>query len=355
MVDFGALPLAANFTVFLASAAIVWFAGGRLAYFADAIAVRLGMGRALAGFLLLGGVTSLPELATTATATLGGDAALALNNILGSVVTNVLLLAIADAVLGKDALTSVVASPATLLQGALGIILLGVLAAAIAVGDVSFLGLGVWSAILVPLFALAVWLSSRHENRPTWIAYDHIEVFLAGQQGIATPLAAGPAEGGATGQLFVRALGVSLVVVVAGYTLARSGEALAVETGLGSSMVGFLLVGFATSLPEISSMVGAIRLRRYELAVGDIFGTNLFDLMLVPVADLLFRGGPILNQAGRFEIVAAIAGIVLTAIYIVGLLDRRNRTFLHMGYDSLAAIAVYAIAVAALGLVWAAQ
>lgn len=102
-------------------------------------------------------------------------------------------------------------------------------------------------------------------------------------------------------------------------------------------------------------MVGAIRLGRYELAVGDIFGTNLFDLLLVPFADLLFRSGPILNQAGRFEIVAASTGIVLTAIYIVGLLDRRNRTFLRMGYDSLAAIVTYGIGVVVLGLVWAGQ
>jgi len=355
MPDFHVLPLALNFGLLLLCAAIVWFAGTRLAYFVDAIAVRIGMGRALAGFLLLGGVTSLPELATTATASLGGNATLALNNILGSIATNVLLLAIADAILGKDALTSVVAHPATLLQGALGIILLGVLAAGIAVGDVSLFGLGIWSAALVPLFALAVWLSSRHENRPTWIAYDHVEVFLAGQQGIATPVPAEPVIVVPTGQLVRRAFGVALVIVVAGYTLAETGDAVAAESGLGSSLVGFLLVGFATSLPEISSMVGAIRLRRYELAIGDIFGTNLFDLMLVPVADILFRGGPILNQAGRFEIVAAILGIVLTGIYIVGLLDRRNRTVLRMGYDSLAAIAAYAVGVLALALVWAAN
>lgn len=355
MVDFQALPLAVNFGLLFASAAVVWFAGTRLAYFADAIAVRVGMGRALAGFVLLGGVTSLPELATTATASLGGNAALALNNILGSIATNVLLLAIADAILGKDALTSVVASPATLLQGVLGIILLGIVAAAIAVGDIELFGLGAWSAMLVPLFALAVWMSSRYENRPTWIAFDHIEVFLAGQEGIATPVPSETTVRESTLRLLVRTLGVSLLIVFAGYTLAETGDAVAVESGLGASMVGFLLVGFATSLPEISSMVGAIRLGRYELAVGDIFGTNLFDLMLIPIADLLFRGGPILDHAGRFEIVAAIAGIVLTAIYMVGLLDRRNRTFLRMGYDSLAAIAAYAIAIVALSLVWAAS
>jgi cation:H+ antiporter len=351
--EFQTLPLIVNAALMLVSAAVVWIAGTRLSYFADAIAVRLGMGRALAGFLVLGGVTSLPELATTATASFGGNAPLALNNILGSIATNVLLLAIADAVLGRDALTSVVAHPATLLQGTLGIILLGVLAAGIAAGDVGLFGLGVWSAALVPLFALAVWLSSRHENRPTWIAFDHIDVFLASRQGAAIALPAEPVVDLPTRQLFGRAGIVAITILVAGYTLAEAGDAIAAETGIGASLVGFLLVGLATSLPEISSMVGAIKLRRYELAIGDIFGTNLFDLLLIPVADLCFRGGPILREAGRFEILAALLGILLTAIYVVGLLDRRNRTFLRMGYDSLAAIVTYGVGIVVLGMVWA--
>jgi len=88
-------------------------------------------------------------------------------------------------------------------------------------------------------------------------------MFLAGQQGIATLVPAEPAVEAPTGRLMLRAFGVALVIVVAGYTLAETGDAVAAESGLGSSLVSFLLVGFATSLPEISSMVGAIRLRRY--------------------------------------------------------------------------------------------
>lgn len=353
MIEFQALPLVVNVGLMLVSAVLVWSAGTRLSRLADALASRLSMGSALAGFLLLGVVTSLPELATTVTASLKGNAALALNNVFGSIATNVLLLAIADAVLGRDALTSVVAHPATLLQGTLGIILLGVVAAGITVGDVDLFGLGVWSMALVPLFALAVWLSSRHENRPTWIPHDLTAVLAVGPN--ADAALSEPANELSTGALVSRAVFCGALILVAGYALAETGEAIAVETGIGASLVGFLLVGFATSLPEISSMVGAIRLRRYELAIGAIFGTNLFDLMLLPVADVFFRGGPLLGEAGRFEIVAALLGIVLTAIYVVGLLDRRNRTLFRMGYDSLAVIVTYCTGLGVLALVWAAN
>ncbi len=336
MIDFRGLPLPVNIAVLLVSAVIVWGAGTRLAHVVDAIAEKTGLGRVFAGFLLLGGVTSLPELATVTTAASSGHAHLALSSILGSVSTNVLLLALADAVLGRDALTSVVAHPATLLQGALGILLLAVVAAAINVGEVSLLGLGAWSAALVPLFALAVWITSLYENRPTWIVAEGVPI-----PGLA------PAEAAEIGLplrgLMARATVAGVTILVAGYLLAQTGDAFAVQTGIGESMVGFVLIGLATSLPEISSMVGAVRIHRYELAIGDIFGTNLFDLLLIPIADLAYGPQPILGSAGRFEVIAVLLGIVLTSIYVVGLLDRRNRTILRMGYDSLAAIIVFGI------------
>jgi cation:H+ antiporter len=337
VVDFRAIPLALNLALLIASAVIVWGAGTRLSRIVDGIAERTGIGRAFAGFLLLGGVTSLPELATVVTAAHGGHADLALSSILGSVATNVLLLAIADAVLGRDALTSVVAHPATLLQGALGVVLLGVVAAAITVGDVELLGLGVWSATIVPLFAMAVWLSSRNENRPTWIVADGGPAIPG-----LLPALAEEAEQTLAG-LVLRATIAGAVILVAGYLLAETGDAIAAQTGIGAGMVGFVLIGLTTSLPEISSMVAAVRMHRYELAIGDIFGTNLFDLLLIPVADLAYRKGPILATAGRFETVAALLGLVLTAIYVIGLLERRNRTVFRMGYDSLAAIVVFAV------------
>lgn len=336
--DFRAVPLAVNIAMVVIAAVVVWGAGTRIARLVDAIAERTGIGRVFAGFLLLGGVTSLPELASAVTASYSGHALLALSSLLGSVATNVLLLAIADAVLGRDALTSVVAHPATLLQGTLGILLLGIVAAGVTVGDVELFGLGIWSASLVPLFAVAVWMSSRYENRPTWVVAE-------GSLPMAPPQPIPPEEAARMSfrSLVVDATVTGFVILVAGYLLAETGDAIAYQTGIGESLVGFVLIGLATSLPEISSMVAAVRLHRYELAIGDIFGTNLFDLLLIPVADIAYGREPILSIGGRFEALAALLGIVLTAIYVVGLLDRRNRTILRMGHDSLAAIVVYVV------------
>ena len=74
MPEFGALPLPVNLALFAAAAAVVWLAGTRVAGYASTIAERTGIGKAVVGALLLGGITSLPEVATTGTAAASGNA-----------------------------------------------------------------------------------------------------------------------------------------------------------------------------------------------------------------------------------------------------------------------------------------
>src|SRR3546814_17938613 len=115
--DFQNYPLWANRGMFAAAAAAVWFAGSRLARYAASISERTGIGAAFLGLILLGGITSLPEIAVTVTASLAGSAALSVNNLLGGVAAQFVVLAIADAVHGRDAISSGFGQPVTLPQG----------------------------------------------------------------------------------------------------------------------------------------------------------------------------------------------------------------------------------------------
>jgi cation:H+ antiporter len=105
--------------------------------------------------------------------------------------------------------------------------------------------------------------------------------------------------------------------------------------------VGAVLVAIATSLPEVSSTVAAVRLGQYELAFADIFGTNLLDLALVTLADAGYAGPPVLNEVGRFSSFAALLGIAVTGIFLGGLIERRDRVVLRMGVDSALVLVVY--------------
>lgn len=326
--------------VFALAAAAVWWAGTRLPAYVVALSERTGIGQGLAGMLVLGGITSLPELATGTSAAIIGLPLLSLNDILGSASLNLLLLALADSVLGNRPLTSVVARPVTLMQGVLGMILFALTAAAIGIGGSDLVGpVGAWAVAIFLGVVLSLHLSDRAEKRPMWQLVHPLDPELESPdepRRISTRRLAGA--------LF----GLTAIIVAGGVTLANTGEIIVRETGLAAGVIGFLVIAVATSLPEASAIAGAMRHRRYELAVGEIFGSNMFNLAIILVIDAAATGPPVLSLAGDFEIAAAMLALVLTGIFVLGLIERRDRTVLRMGEDSIAAILVYAAGVALL-------
>ena len=328
---FGSLPLWSLVALFAISAAAVWFGGSRLAGYVDAITDRTGLGQAFMGMLLLGGITSLPEVAAVTTSAAAGNAPLAVNNLLGTASINILLLAFADFIFGREALTSVAARPVTLLQGVLSMLLATAVAMIATIGDVALFGVGAGALLLAAGAVLALWLASNFEHRHVW------EVVGGGGENDEPRH-----DPRSTGRLAAYIALCALLILAAGFLLSTTADRIATETGLAAGMVGFVLVGFATSLPEVSSITAAVRMRRYQLAIGDVFGTNIFNIMLIFLADLVYRGGPVLGEAGRFEVIGAMLAVFMTGIFIVGLLERRDRTIFRMGYDALAAILVFA-------------
>jgi cation:H+ antiporter len=224
-----------------------------------------------------------------------------------------------------------------LFQGTLVIVLLAVAAMAIAVGDILVFGVGLWSTALLLLCLGGLWMSARYQRRRVWVAVGDKQADDEADR----PPASRRSGDESLASLCIKLAAVAAVVFAAGFLLSMTGEALAEQTGLGTSFVGFLLVGVSTSLPELSTITAAIRMKRHEMAVGDILGSNLFNLLLIFLTDVVYVGEPVLNHAGRFEIVAALLAIVMTGILLLGLLERRDRTFLGMGYDSAAMIVVF--------------
>lgn len=327
-------PLWANALIFLVAAALVWGAGTRLTRDLDGIAERTGMGRAFVGMLLLGGITSLPEVANAITASAIGNPALAINNLLGSAAINVLLLAVADALVGRDAVTSVVVQPSTMMMATLCMIVLVAVAMAITTGDVAVFGIGPWALALAAMSIAGSWISSGYDRRAAWK--------VRGRRDGAEAAEDEPARDASLRLLVARRTVAGAVIFAAGYALSQTGDALAGQTGIGSGMVGFAMIGVATSMPELSTIITALRIRRYEMAFGQVLGTNFVNPSLILLADAVFAGGPVIDELGAFETISALLGATLTGVFLVGLLERRNPTVLRMGYDSLAVMLLFA-------------
>lgn len=330
------LSLATVLPIFGVAAGVVWWAGSRLPHLVAVVGLKTGIGQAFAGMLLLGGITTLPELATALNAAAIGAGKLALNNSFGSASFNLLLLAFADTVIGRRALTWAIARPATLLQGVLGMLLLGLAAAAILIGDRPIGPVGIGSSLLFAACLAAMWIAAQYETRPTWTVVDPPDLDRPPEEpNTSAPLSI----------LLSRLVALALLILVGGMLLAHSAETIAVRTGLGSGLVGLIFLGVATSLTELTAIITAVRDRRYELAVGDIFGANLFNIAMIFAIDLCLPGVPVLRLADNFEAGAALLALLLTGIFVVGFLERGNRTIFRMGYDSLAVVFVYAAGV----------
>jgi cation:H+ antiporter len=329
-----------NAMIFVASAIAVWIAGTKLAGYADAIAGATGIGHAMLGLLLLGGITSLPEIAVATTATLQGTPALSINDVLGSACVNIIVLAVADAISGRRALTSVQGSPLLMLQGVLCILLLAFAAAPVLTGDRLVLGIGIWSWVMLAAYIMGVRLLAYSNADHAWRAGSGARPEKVEQE------QADPQSSLRT--LVMKTIGVAAVILVAGFFLARTGEGLAQQTGLGTSFFGAVFLALATSLPEWSTVIAATRLGRYEMAISDIFGTNLFNVTIVVLVDALHPRGPVMLEAGPFAAFGALLALAMTAIYLVGMLERRDRTLLRMGWDSIAVLVAYVCGVVVL-------
>lgn len=345
MLDFESNSIWLNLLLFSGAAGVVWYAGTKLERQADAIAWRTGLGHAFIGMLLLAGATSLPEVATTVTAVWIGNLSMAVHNLLGSVVFNTAALAIADAVSGRSALTHRSPRYVLFMTGGGVVLLLSILlmAGSMAKGIAEtgsaadwLFHARFWEVLVILAYLGMVYMTHRGQSHPRW-------------KPISAPADSGKEEerqfeqalayrDWSSAKLYSAFGAASLAVVAAAWLLTQSGDALARQTGLGEGFVGFALIALATTLPEISTTVAAARAGNDNMAVSNIFGSSAFVLLLLGLI-ALFIGSEVwvlvASPSGSFAIGL---GIIVTLTYLWGLLEREDRTFLRMGWDSVAVV-----------------
>lgn len=342
----------ANLGWFAAAGVTVWLAGTKLTVYADVIAERTGLGRAFVGLLLLATATSLPELATTLTAGVIGNAQLLTGNLLGGIAMQTTILAAMDLLLvRRSPLTYFAPNPKLLTDGVMLMALLALVIAGMAIdGTFALWGVGPVTAVIFALFVLMLWSTHAPDTGVNWEATN-----LPGgpSNPAAEPDGREQPGGGALPQTQGRYRDVSnrriytmfsvgaLTILVSGYLLARTGDAIALQTGIGSTLVGAVLVAIGTSLPEISTTAKAIRLGAHGMAISNIFGSNALCVALLFVGDLAYREGPVLATTSRSDLLLSGLGMLVTCAYLWGMLERRERTFLGMGIASFVVLLLY--------------
>lgn len=341
--EFGSFPLWLNLTILFGAAVLIWLAGSRLADYADVFSERTHLSEAFLGLMLLGVATSLPEVATTLTASLIGNAQLVSGNLFGGVALQIAVLAIVDVVAVRGALTYFTPHPVLLFQGAMLLLLLSLALAGSAAGEpIALFNVGLTPVLLLIGYVLTVRMSFGGEYLPRWRATDEPHQLPPSEED------RGPLYEYSNRRIYTLAAIACGLIFLGGWAVAESADALAEQTGLGATFMGVVLVAGSTSLPELSTTLGAVRRGNHEMAVSNILGTNCLEMAVFFLADLIYRRGPILAEMNRSAMFAAALGMIVTCIFLIGLLERRNRTIWGMGVDSLLVLVAYVVGLAAL-------
>lgn len=318
---------------FTACAAIIIVAGTVLARSGDVIAARTQLGGLWVGSIFLAIATSLPELTTDLSAVLMGLPDLAVGDLFGSSMANMLILAVISMMhraelFRRAALDNTVAA-------SLAIVLTSIAAVTTLLGPLG----AIWGVGYGTLTIVLVYLAG------TRAIYRHsVTAHVAGEvEEMSGEPAAGAeaAEGISLQGAIARFLAGSVVIFVVAPLFARLAERLAEATGLTTGFVGTVLVGLSTSLPELVTCLAAVRMGAYDLAVGNLFGSNAVNMTMLLPLDIAHRGGPLLAAVEPVHAVTALVAIALMAIGIAAIVYRTPRRITVLEPGSLLMVIAY--------------
>ncbi|GAA6732461.1 sodium:calcium antiporter [Thermus sp. 93170] len=318
-----------TFLAFLGVALVVVLAGARVAYYGDALAEKRGWGRAWVGLILVAATTSLPELLTGTSAALQGLVDIAVGDVLGSTVFNLVILSLLDAVGGRVPLLGRLHAGHALAVG-FALLFLALQGAAL-LGGGPLLGPVSWySPAALVLYLLATRLTFLYERRRAQAELERLGYY----------------EHLSLAQAVRGYVGFGALVVGAAGLLPTLAERVAEETGLGASFVGTALVGATTSLPEVVVTLSAARLGAFDLAVGNVLGSNLFNALVLAWDDLLYAGD-FFQEAHGSHLAAVLLAFAMYGVVLVGMSYQALRKLAVLSWDTLALLGLYL-----LGLLW---
>jgi cation:H+ antiporter len=314
-------------TFLLTSTAIV-LAGIKLASFGEAIGERSGIGQGWIGLLFLATITSIPELTTTVTGATLGIPNIALGNALGSNLFNIAIIVVMDIfLLGRGPFLRLV-KPYHAVSGGVAILLTVLVILGITIApNAAILGVNPVSFIILFTYIAGVFLLYRMEKRDGGEAKGTKQTM-----GLRRAIVGFCFSGG--------------VIIVSGIFLIHASKAIVEETTLSASFMGAILVAIVTSLPELATSIGALKIKAYDMIVGNLFGSNMFNILTIFFADVAFRRGAIfagLEDGQTDQLILASLGIGITVIATTAIVYRSKRRVLGMGGDAALILIAYLV------------
>ena len=321
------MTLIQSISGFTLCAAAIVYAGTKLSFYGDRIAELTGWGKAWTGLILMAAVTSLPELITGVSSVAIVKAPnFAAGDIFGSCVFNLLILSLLD-IFHKKPITSLVRNT-HVFAGACGIILITISGAGILLSEqMPVLG---WFSLVTPaifiIYVIAIRLIYKFESR-----------YVQKQE----------AEHETKDKLqslrkAVMSYGFNaLIVVIAALFLPFFGKIITEQSGLDNAFFGTLFLAASTSLPELVVSIAALRKGSLDMAVGNLFGSNIFNIFILGIDDLFYREGSLFSNIEHSNLLSILTVIIMTAVAMIGLLFKAETKKFVLAADTFIILLLY--------------
>ncbi|MDD3374317.1 MAG: hypothetical protein PHY73_01155 [Candidatus Omnitrophica bacterium] len=315
---------------FSMSAGLVIFSGIKLTKCADILSDRFSINKAWMGMILLGAITSLPEAtASIASAAVIRAPNLAIGNIAGSVNFNLMIVVLMDFMYHRGSVTGQIQVKRTYEWSA---VFYGILSSIVVIeiflspktNLITFGPVSLGSILIVIFYFLGSKFIFKKKVKDTDSRIKHV---VSVQDKI----------------LIFKMVAGALVVIFSGIWLSGICDQISSITGLGQTFVGTTFLGFVTSLPEIVVSLSALRMGAFDLAFGNIFGSNMVNLLILAVSDLFYIKGPIFADVSQTHILMMTLSVVLTTILIVGIRKGVKKTFFGFGFDTILMMICFAV------------
>lgn len=331
------LSFKVSLALFTVSIFLLWYFCSKLSNIVDFIDDKFKLGSAFGGTIILSVVTNLPETAIVTSGAIKGDISLAVGNILGGIVIQAALLILFDAVNRKQTkpLSTLTSSKTSILQGLFLVFIL----ATVIIGkqlkpNVLFARttppeIIIAVAWLASIFAMSKFQSSSKPNSKP-------------PKKTASKLTKKSAV--------IWLVVISIVVLIFGVILETTSDTIAKHAGIDGVIFGATVLALITSLPEISGGISFIKNQTFQPIISDIFGGNAFLPVLFLPATLITNNA-ILPKASHVDVYLATTAIIITTIYLIGMVISAPEKKWGLGIDSWIALAIYLLSIVGMFLV----
>ncbi|MBK8054022.1 MAG: sodium:calcium antiporter [Saprospiraceae bacterium] len=315
-------------TGFIVCTVAIIYSGTKLARYGESIAELTGWGKVWVGLILIASVTTLPELLTgISSVVIIGEPDLAASAVFGSCIFNLLILSFVDTRIKKP-LTSLI-KPSHLFAGLGSIVLLTISGLSILISDITptILWISPFTVLIIIIYLFVVY-----------------GIYLNEQTTLGPPVSmnSNKTENRKALQSVLKKYILNAVfVIIAAAFLPYFGENIASQTGLGNTFFGTLFLAASTSLPEMVVSFAALRMASYDLLVGNLLGSNIFNMFILALDDIFYTEGSLFSYINKAHLETVIVAIIMTAVIGLGILSKPTKKIWKLSFDTFIILLLY--------------